>query len=166
MAKKSHNRDASKATAAQVLPPGSIIRFETPSSDRKAKPNQAVIIAHELQEINPVTGFTSFLKDYAVVGLAIGFIVGLQAQTLVKSLVDSFIDPAFQLLFGEALDKRTFVLSLHGREKAFPWGSFVHSLLYFLFVLAAIFIIVKIFNLDKYNKVTTKLELDKIKEKD
>jgi large conductance mechanosensitive channel len=133
----------------QSIAPGSTIRFETPKSDRKPKPNAAVVV---VQEVNPVGGFVKFLQEYAVVGLAVGFIIGLQAQTLVKQLVSSFIDPAFQLFFGQALSKRTFTLHLHDRAAEFGWGSFVYGLLNFLFVVAAIYIIVKFFSLDKLDK--------------
>lgn len=141
----------SKRTANQVqsIAPGSTIRFEAPKSDRKPKPNVVLVAAEEL---NPVGGFVDFLRKYAVVGLAVGFIIGLQAQTLVKQLVTSFIDPAFQLFFGQALQSRTFVLHLHDRTIPFPWGAFVYQLLDFLFVLAAIYIIIRFFSLDKLDK--------------
>lgn len=145
----------------QAVTTGTTIRFEQPSSGRKPKPNPAVVV---MQEVNPVSGFASFLREYAVVGLAVGFIVGLQAQELVKSLVGSFINPAFQLFFGEKLADRT--ATLHFREHAaqFGWGSFVYTLLNFLFVLAAIFIIVKVLKLDKFSKAS-QADIDKIKPK-
>ena len=127
---------------------GTTIRIEEPSgtSSRKAKPNPAVVI---IQEANPVGGFVNFLREHAVVGLAIGFIIGVQAQGLVRSLVSSFIDPAFLLLFGQKLNQRTFTLEWHDRVASFSWGSFAYGLLNFLFVLAVIYAIVKILNLDK-----------------
>jgi large conductance mechanosensitive channel len=146
MAKQSRNR---LPAAVPPLAPGSAIRFETPKSNRKPKPNPAIVV---VQEVNPVGGFINFLREYAVVGLAVGFIIGLQAQTLVKQLVSSFIDPAFQLFFGQALQKRTFTLSFADRHIPFGWGAFVYVLFDFLFVLAAIYAIVKFFSLDKLDK--------------
>lgn len=128
---------------------GTLLRMEEPSSDRKQKPNPAVVLVHE---INPVGGFIGFLREHAVVGLAIGFVVGLQAQELVKLLVGSFINPAFQLFFGQALSQRTIVLTWHDRAATFGWGGFAYGLLNFLFVLLAIYAIVKFFNLDKLDK--------------
>lgn len=130
------------------ISPGSIIRLEEPRSGRGHKSNMVVVA----QEINPVSGFIGFLKDYAVAGLAIGFIIGLQAQELVKALVASFIDPAFRLLFGEALSKRDFTLEMNGRIASFNWGDFAHATLNFLFVLAAIYIIFKVLKLEKFAK--------------
>jgi len=138
-----------KSSSTQSVTPGSNIRFESAKSDRKPRPNPAVVV---VQEVNPVTGFVSFLKEYAVVGLAIGFIIGLQAQVVMRQLVTSFLDPAFHLMFGQALSQRTFTLEWHGRSSNFGWGLFIYGLLNFIFILAAIYIIVKFFKLDKLAK--------------
>lgn len=144
----------------QSVTSGSPLRMQPAHSSRQPKPNTASVIIHE---VNPVSGFVGFLRDYAVVGLAVGFVIGLQAQNLVKVLVSSFIDPAFQLLFGQALSQRAFVLHFHGRTASFTWGAFVYGLLNFLFVLAAIYILVKFFSLDKLDRPTKK-QIDKMKE--
>lgn len=157
MAAKKNN---SNIAAAQDVTTGTPIRFETAKSSRKPKPNPALAAAHE---INPVGGFMAFLRDYAVVGLAVGFIIGLQAQNLVKQLVASFIDPAFNLLFGQALSQRTFTMEWHDRTSDFPWGAFVYVLLNFLFVIAVIYAIVKILKLDRLDKPKKK-EIDKMRE--
>ena len=146
--------------SAQDVTTGSALRIEVPKSSRQAKHNPAYVVMHE---VNPVSGFVGFLRDYAVVGLAVGFVIGLQAQNLVKALVSSFIDPAFNLLFGQALSQRTFVLHFHGRTAGFTWGAFAYNLLDFLFVIAAIYAIVKIFSLDKLDRPTKK-QVDKMKD--
>lgn len=137
-----------RPSPAQSVTPGSNIRFEQPKSGRKPKP-RAISAA---TPVRPVTGFFQFLRENAVVGLAVGFIVGAQAQVLVKQLVASFIDPAFVLLGGTALSKRTFTIHFDGREAAFGWGLFVYTLLNFLFVLAAIYFIIRFFGLDRLDK--------------
>ena len=157
MAAKSRNRDINQA---QAVTSGSTLRMESPKSNRHPKQSHAVVVMHE---VNPVGGFLAFLRDYAVVGLAVGFVIGLQAQTLVKQLVASFIDPTFNLLFGQALSQRAFVTHFHGRAVSYSWGAFAYALLDFLFVLGAIYAIVKIFNLDKLDKPKKK-ELAKIDE--
>ncbi|MDL2363499.1 MAG: MscL family protein [Patescibacteria group bacterium] len=136
--------------SAQVLTAGSIVRIEQPKSDRQPKPNVAVVVA---QEINPVTGFVGFLREHSVVGLAVGFAIATQAQALVKQLITSFIDPLYALLFsGEKLSTKSSTLHFHGREQAFGWGAFMYTLLDFLFVLLAIYLIVKFFKLDRLAK--------------
>ena len=127
---------------------GSNVRFEQPRSSRQPKPKVIVVGP----EIHPVSGFVEFLREHAVVSLAIAFVIGLQSQTLVKQLVTSFIDPLFKLLFGQTLSQRTFELHLNGRVADFAWGAFAYSLLDFLFVLGAIYAIVKILKLDKLDK--------------
>ncbi|MDB5171203.1 MAG: putative Large-conductance mechanosensitive channel-like protein, partial [Candidatus Saccharibacteria bacterium] len=147
MATRSRKRN--KPEQVTVVTSGSTIRFEEPKSGRQPKTNAAVVV---VQEKNPVTGFVGFLREHAVVGLAIGFIIGTQAQALVKLLIASFIDPAFQLLFGQALSQRTFTLHFHERTASFAWGGFAYGLLNFLFVLAAVYIIIKTLSLDKLDK--------------
>lgn len=102
----------------------------------------------------PVGGFTDFLREKAIVGLAVGFVLGTQVQTVVKQLISSFIDPLFQLLLpGEkTLSSRTFTLHFNGRHADFGWGAIVYALLDFLFIAAAIYAIIKIFQLDKLDK--------------
>ena len=102
----------------------------------------------------PIEGFVGFLKEYAVVGLAVGFAVGSQAQLVVKQILATFIDPLFQLLFGKALSTRTFTLHFRHHAANFGWGALIYSVLDFVFVLAAIYVIIKFFKLDKLKKDT------------
>ena len=100
-----------------------------------------------------VGGFADFLREYAVVALAIGFIVGQQANAVVKQLVDSFIKPGVEVLFGDDLSKRTATFH-HGAEKVpMPWGAFLYTAIEFLFVVVAIYVMFKLFRLDKLKKV-------------
>ena len=147
MAAKSRKR-SKPAGRVKTLTPGTVIRFEEPKSDR-GKPNIAQVV---VQEVNPVGGFVNFLREHAVVGLAVGFVIGTQAQGLVKTLVSSFIDPAFQLFFGTALSQSLVTWHFGERAANFTWGAFVYALLNFVFVLAAVYAIVKIFKLDKLDK--------------
>ncbi len=92
-----------------------------------------------------VGGFVTFLREKAVVGLAVGFIVGQQAQGLIKQLVDSFISPWLNIILGSKLQDR---FTVFGGEK-FAWGRFVYVFINFLFILLAIYAIVKLLKLDK-----------------
>lgn len=137
-------------SSANVAAQGTVIRFEPASSDRKPKPSTAVIVA---QEINPVGGFVNFLRDYAVITVAIGFAIATQAQVMIRQLSTSFIDPMYALLFnGGALSTKTTVITWHGRQQAFAWGAFVYSLMNLIFMLVVIYAVVKIFSLDKLAK--------------
>ncbi len=127
----------------QVLNPGSVIRMEAPKSSRHQTKPHIIVSTPE-----PVSGFKTFLREHAVVALAIGFVVATQIQALAKQLIASFIDPAFKLLFGEKLSQRTATMHFHGRTADFGWGSFIYALLDVLFVLITIYVAVRIFKLE------------------
>ena len=97
-------------------------------------------------------GFANFLRDYAVVGLAIGFIAGQQANGVMKQLVASFVDPWVKVLFGQDLSSRVAHLHHGTTEVPMPWGAFVYVLLEFFFVLIVVYLLVKLFRLDKLKK--------------
>ena len=136
--RKRKNKTTARAAAA-----GTNIRFEQPKSARKPKPKP---------EVHPVGGFADFLREYTVVTLAIGFVVATQVQGLVKVLVAGFVDPFTQLMFGTALSNRTFTLHWHARAANFNWGEFVYDLIDFIIVLIVIYLVIKLFQLDKLNK--------------
>jgi large-conductance mechanosensitive channel len=102
----------------------------------------------------PVGGFVTFLREHAIVGLAVGFVIGSQVQGLVKQATDSFINPLFELLFSgnKALSMRTFTLHFGHRHANFSWGATAYDLMDFLFVLIIIYMIIKLFSLDKLDK--------------
>ena len=142
--------DKSKGDVDQtkVVTTASGVRIETPKSNRQHKPKVTVTI----DDINPASGFVDWLRANAVVGLAIGFVIGTQVQLVVKQLISSFIDPLFVLLFGQQLTTRSFTLHFSGRSASFTWGTFVYSLINFIFLLLAIFLIIKFLKLDKLDK--------------
>lgn len=135
-------------TTTLSVAPGSTVRLETPKSNRQRKPTVTEIVV----EANPATGFVEWLRKNAVVGLAVGFVVGAQVQVLARQLIDSFINPLFILLFGQALTSRSFTVTFNGRTAVFTWGTFAYGLLSFLFVLLAIYVIIKVLKLDKLDK--------------
>jgi large-conductance mechanosensitive channel len=139
-------RKAPRKNTAQLAVSSSNLRLQQPNSQRKARPKVARVV---VQEVNPVGGFLEFLRAHTVVTLAVGFAIATQAQTLIKQLIASFIDPLYGLLFSQKLSARTLTLHFHGRTQAFGWGAFVYAFVDFLFVLAAIYAIVKLLNLDK-----------------
>lgn len=124
---------------------GSSVRIDTPKGRaNKRIPKVSVVVGPD----EVVGGFVNFLREKAVVGLAVGFLVGQQVQGFSKQLIEAFIDPAFKMFFGEALSKQSFYVAFrHGAD--FKWGAVIYSLLNFLFVLIAIYATIKLFKLDK-----------------
>jgi large conductance mechanosensitive channel protein len=146
--RRRHNAPHHRAHAVTI---GSNVRLEPPQSDR-GQQNGLPSIVEVAQEINPASGFVNFLREQAVVGLAVGFIIGTQAQGLVKQLVASFIDPLFTLFFGQQITSKTFAITFHDRTATFAWGTFIYAFINFVFVLLAIYLVIKFFNLDKLDK--------------
>jgi large-conductance mechanosensitive channel len=130
----------------QAVTTGTTIRIEQPKSSRQQKQNITVVMA---QEHNPVGGFIDFLREHAIVSLAVGFAIATQLQTLVKQLIASFINPLYALLFnGQQLSNLSTTVHWHGRQQTFGWGAFVYDLVDLVFVLVVIYVLVKLLRLD------------------
>jgi large-conductance mechanosensitive channel len=108
------------------------------------------------QDYNPVGGFVSFLREHAIVGLAVGFAIATQLQAVIKQLISSFINPLYGLLFnGQQLSSNTATFHWHGRQEQFGWGAFVYTLIDFLFVIAVIYVAIRIFHLENFDRPKT-----------
>ncbi|MEJ0072744.1 MAG: MscL family protein [Candidatus Saccharibacteria bacterium] len=99
-----------------------------------------------------VGGFTNFLKEYAVVGLAIGFIIGQQTNAVMNQLVSSFISPWIQVIFGKDLATRSATLHHGSVPIPLPWGAFVYAFIQFVFVVIVIYLAFRLLRLDKLKK--------------
>lgn len=153
MAAKQRKRTVSQT---QAVTTGTTIRIEQPKSTRQQKPNITVVMA---QDHNPVGGFVDFLREHAIVGLAVGFAIATQLQAVVKQLIASFINPLYGLLFnGQQLSTLSTTLHWHGRQEQFGWGAFVYDLIDFVFILAIIYFVIKILHLDSLDKPKTEKE--------
>jgi large conductance mechanosensitive channel protein len=150
MAQRKQKTKKPASHTTRIVTTGSVVRIEQPKSRRQEKGDLDLV--EIVQEVNPASGFFNFLREQAVVGLAVGFIIGTQAQTVVKQLVSSFINPLFTLFFGQAISDRAFSITFHGRTAVFDWGVFIYGLLNFIFVLLAIYLVIKFFKLDKLDK--------------
>ncbi len=105
-----------------------------------------------------IAGFVKFLRDHAIVGIAIGFTIGFQAQALVKQLNLSIFDPIFQLIFGTSITNNGNVVHIGSRVARFQWGGLLYALLDFAFVLLIVYLIVKVLKLDRFDKQIKKGE--------
>lgn len=148
MAERKRKRPTKRSTA-KLAASGTTVRIETPKSSRQRKPSTTKVI---VQEINPVEGFVGFLREHAIVGLSIGFIIGSQMSALVKVLNDSFINPLTQLLFGTALSNRTFFLHFHAHSARFYWGAVVYGLIEIILLLIFLYVAFKVLNLENLDK--------------
>jgi large conductance mechanosensitive channel protein len=107
-----------------------------------------------------VGGFVNFVREHAIVGLAIGFIIGQQAQGAIKQLVDSFITPLLELVIGGSLKTTSFFIG----KSEFKYGLFIYVLINLIFVLLTIYALIKFLKLDKLDKPKEKTS-EKVAEK-
>lgn len=142
----------SAAKGAPALDNRVEVKAHVKSGKMKGRKVTVLLDADDLL-MEQVGGFIEFLREYSVVGLAIGFIAGSQAQAVVKSLVDNFITPAFMVFTkGKTFDSLKYHQSLWRHGTDFHYGKFIYALLNLIFVLAVIYVIVKVFKLDKLKK--------------
>ncbi len=84
--------------------------------------------------------FHEFLREYKVIGLAIAVIIGLAANSLVKSLVDNVIMPIITFFIpGGAWQTAVWNLG----PVVIGWGSFLAAVINFIIIALVIFFIAK-----------------------
>ena len=84
--------------------------------------------------------FLEFMKEYKALALAIAFIMGAAATTLVKSLVDNIIMP-LTTPFLPAGNWKTAVFEIW--KFKFGWGAFLSEVISFAILAWVIFMIAK-----------------------
>ena len=151
MATKKSSQDQSSEIRVVTTSAGNVRIDQTKPKTTRRKPKVTVMVADDLVR-DQVGGFVNFLQEYAVVGLALGFIVGQQANGVVKQFVASFVDPLSVVWFGQGLTTRTAIVHHHQTAVKVPWGLFVNTLLQFFLVLIAMYAVIKFFKLDKFAK--------------
>ena len=82
--------------------------------------------------------FKAFLDQYKVLGLAVGFIMGVYLGNLVKALVTDLILPVVSYALPPGSNINTYMVG------PFGVGDFVNNLITFAIVALVIFLIVKI----------------------
>lgn len=100
-------------------------------------------------------GFVGFLREQAVVGLAVGIVIGSQVQTIAKALVADFINPVIALVMpgtGDLANKAFYVHRPAAPAQKFLWGDFVSNVISFIILVAVIYFVVKGLRLDKLDK--------------
>lgn len=84
--------------------------------------------------------FREFLKEYKIVGLAIAFVIGSAATTLVKSLVDQIVMPILSPILPGS-DWQTAVLNVGPIHLG--WGAFISALINFIVLAFVVFLAAK-----------------------
>ncbi len=102
-----------------------------------------------------VKGFSDFVREQGVVGLAVGLAIGASAGTAVKSLVDNFINPIVGFIIGGA-DLSNFkwhVVKIgENRDLVIGWGAILSAVITLLATAFVVYQIVHIAKLDRIDK--------------
>ena len=83
--------------------------------------------------------FREFLKEYKVISLAVGFVMGAASTNLVNSLVKDIIMPLLAPLFAAESWKEA---AFHVGSVTISYGSFLAEALNFLILALIIFLVV------------------------
>lgn len=117
--------------------------------------------------------FREFIKRGNVIDMAVGIIIGAAFGTIVKSLVDDIIMPPIGLLLGNLDFANLFVTLKQGTQPgpyltpaeakavgAVTWnyGAFINTIITFLIIAFAVFLLIKQVNRLKSGKETEKEE--------
>ena len=98
-----------------------------------------------------ISEFKDFLKEYKVVGLAIAFIIGFAATSLIQSVVNNLVMPIITpFIPNGAWESATFSIG----PIVIGWGALLGAIINFLIIAFIVFLIAKYFF--KEEKVTKK----------
>lgn len=118
-------------------------------------PREVTIVLPPIQAPKWLQGFTDFVREQGVVGLAVGLILGIAAKSVVDSLVANIFSPLIGLLYGGGdFSTRYICLKQVATEcqSKLGYGSFINAVVSFLIVAAAVYFVVKGLKLDKMDK--------------
>ena len=93
-----------------------------------------------------VKEFMDFLQTFGVVGLAIGFVIGVASSAVVNSLVKDLINPIVGLVLptGNLSSLNATITSpVSGKPSVFLYGDFVSQIIYFVIIALVVFIMYK-----------------------
>lgn len=113
---------------------------------------EVVIVLPPIKVPGWLQGFTDFVREQGVVGLAVGLILGVAAKSVVDSLVQHIFNPIIGLLYGGGdFSTRYICMKTVANEcqSKLGYGSFVNTLISFFIVAAVVYFVVKKLKLDK-----------------
>ncbi len=103
-------------------------------------------------------GFTDFIREQGVVGIAIGLVFAAQIKVVVDQFLASFVNPILGIVLpgtGDLSKKTvTFMIDKNGTKEqlVFAWGQFAYVLLSFIIVAVIIFYVFKSLKLERLKK--------------
>lgn len=100
--------------------------------------------------------FFDFLKTFAIIGLAIAFVIGAAASKLVTAFVEDIVNPTVGLFLpaGELTKMSANVTGVSGATSQFKYGDLTANIIDFLIIALVVFVAFKF--LSKYKLVEDK----------
>ena len=95
-------------------------------------------------------GFTEFIREQGVVGLAVGFILGGAISKVVASIVNDLINPLLGLILGATGGLAMASLTISGTT--IYWGRLASNLVDFVVIAFVVYFGVKKLGLDKLDR--------------
>ncbi len=125
--------------------------------DLVEKAKEELIIQEEKRLKKQARGFTDFIREQGVVGLAVGLAIGTASTLFVKSIVDGMITPVVGWLLpgGTDLNNMYYCLDTGANGECINrlnYGAVISSFISFIAVAAVIYFVVKGLKLDKLDK--------------
>ena len=93
-----------------------------------------------------VKEFTDFLQTFGVIGLAIGFVIGVASSAVVNSLVKDIINPIVGLILptGNLSSLNATITSpVSNKPSTFLYGDFISQIIYFIIIALVVFLMYK-----------------------
>ncbi len=101
-------------------------------------------------------GFVDFVRQQGVVGLAVGFVLGVAAKGVVDSVVNNVVNPVVGVLYGgggQLAEKYWCIKHTDAVcTSKLGYGAVLSQLINFLIVAGVVYFIVKSLRLDKLDK--------------
>lgn len=95
----------------------------------------------KIPKVGVLTEFKGFLEEYKIIGLAVAFIIGVAATTLIKALVDYVIMPIITpFIPGGQWQTAKFTMG----PIVISWGAFLAAFINFAIIAFVVFMIAKI----------------------
>lgn len=85
----------------------------------------------------PLAGFKKFISRGSMIDMAVGVVMGTAVTAVVKSIVDSFINPLIAMLVGKP--DLSHVLTITFNNATISFGSILNAVINFLLVGAAVY---------------------------
>lgn len=86
-----------------------------------------------------MNGFTNFIREQGIFGLAVGFILGSSVSSLVSALVEDLLNPLISILFGSVVNMENLFVTVRGVD--IRYGHFISVLTDFFVIAFVVYIL-------------------------